>query len=77
MNHHIISPASFSRVLGHLVSCGALSAREAVLYRSGKVPALFQLPLPHGAMLRHSPRGYVIDGSSSRDFQADLAWALA
>ncbi len=77
MNHHVISPASFSRVLGHLVSCGALSAREAVLYRSGKVPALFALPLPHGALLRHSSRGYVIDGAGSRDFQADLAWALA
>ena len=75
--NHTISPASFSRVLSHLVSFGTLSACEAVRYRSGKVPQQFQLPLPHGALLRHSPRGYVIDGEPSRDFQADLAWALA
>ncbi|WP_161882703.1 hypothetical protein [Deinococcus alpinitundrae] len=75
--NHLISPASFSRVLSHLVSCGSLSAGEAVRYRSGKVPQQFQLALPHGALLRHSSRGYVIDGAGSRDFQADLAWALA
>ena len=76
MQQKFISPACFSRALGHLVGQGTLSASEAVRYRQGLVPHDFQLPLPHGAWLRHRARGYVIEGQLSPDFQADLAWVL-
>ncbi|AZI41586.1 hypothetical protein EHF33_01460 [Deinococcus psychrotolerans] len=77
MHQKFISPASFSRALCHLVALGTLSASEAVKYRSGVVPHDFQLLLPHGAVMRHSPGGYVIQGGNPGAFQADLAWALA
>lgn len=77
MHQKFISPASFSRALGHLVSSGTLSAIDAIKYRSGAVPHDFQLLLPHGAVMRHSPGGYVIQGGNPSTFQADLAWALA
>lgn len=71
-----ISPASFSRALGYLVSMGTLSASEAIKYRSGFVPDNFELLLPHGGVMAHSPKGYFIWTSSS-NFQAVVDWALA
>ena len=76
MQDEVISPASFSRALNHLVSSGRLSAYEAVLYRRGLVPDHFQLPLPHGGVLCHSREGYLIRGLRGPAFQADRAWAL-
>lgn len=74
LNQKVISPACFSRALGHLVGVGLLSAGDAVTYRHGKVPQDFQLQLPHGSRLCHSVHGYVIQGDCN--FQQDLAWAL-
>ncbi|WP_420596811.1 hypothetical protein [Deinococcus sp.] len=73
---YLISPACFSRALGHLVGLGTLSAHEAVRYRHGLVPNSFKLPLPHGGWLEHSPAGYVIRGVRGPSFQADRAWVL-
>ncbi|WP_146202759.1 hypothetical protein [Deinococcus irradiatisoli] len=74
MKQKVISPACFSRALGHLVGIGTLAADEAVNYRYGKVPRDFELLLPHGSRLRHSAQGYVIQGDN--EFHKDLDWAL-
>lgn len=76
MHEKVISPASFSRALTHLVGIGTLSPSDAVNFRYGRVPGDFLLPLPHGGVLCHSPKGYMVRGPA-RSFQADLVWTLA